>query len=214
MKLFLKAVPRLITTLLLIMVTAKTSYADDALYAKLPPADASFFRFVNATNSDVVITKEGKKISTLKAFKASRYGFVPEANIEFSINDKPLPFDAVAERQVTIVITDDTAAPFKVIDEAKFTNKRKARIKLFNLTETTLTSLKTGDGKHLVINPVENMGFGFRDVNSVKMKFAAFSEASKLAETDTITLKKDKVTSLFAFSNESGITLLSIESNI
>ncbi|MCV2884905.1 alginate O-acetyltransferase AlgF [Aestuariibacter sp. AA17] len=174
--------------------------AEDALYAKLPPSDAAFFRFININSQTIDVAYDNKRIGNLSQGEVSRYGYESFGSFTFSIGGKPLTLELKKGELATIVLDDTAENGYFTISEQVFDNKRKARIKLYNLTQRPTLTLKTADGKHDVVNSVEPHTVGFRDINAVNMPFAAFAEDTAVITTDAVALTRNKVTSVFAFN--------------
>ena len=79
--------------------------------------------------------------------------------------------------------------------EAPFTNKRKALLRVQNLTDNTL-SLKTADGK-AVVDAVAPDASGQREVNPVKVSLALFDGNRKVSDLKPVSLARGEVVSLY-----------------
>lgn len=205
-------ISRINVVFIVMMLMAHSVLAgEDVLYDELPPVDASFFRFANGTAKPITVKANGNKLATIRPGEVSPYGFVSAAQIMFEVNTMSIPLDATAGRQVTILLVDSAGGsenPYHIFDEGGFSNKRKARVKLYNFIKQDKLSLKTGDGAHEVINEVNPMSFDSRDVNAIQMNFSVFGGANKLTTSDVITLKRDRVTSFFVFSDQSPLFMM------
>lgn len=181
--------------------------ADEALYGKVPPADAAFFRFVNASDKPLEIHIDGKKAATLTPRDISPFGFMSAGDMPFELNGVAVDISLNAGEQVSFVWHEKGEMPYTLIHESQFDNKKKARVRLYNLTGHADLDLKTADGKHQVIAGVQPQNKGHRDVNAVRLPFSAVGKGQILATTDPIALSRDKATSIFAFEDNDDVLL-------
>lgn len=189
----MKQILKLVFTVLLLV--SGMANAGDGLYGKVPPTDAAFFRFVNISSQAVDIEFKGKKIATVSPFRSTAYGFESAGDFDFKVDGNNISKTLKADDLTTIIWNGEDA---QFIIESPFTNKRKARVKLYNLTDS-IASLLTIDGKHKVIESVESFSAEFRDVNALDIAFKAITEQNDSVETSKIKLAREKVTSIFVY---------------
>ena len=179
------------------------------MYDKEPPPDASFFRVLNASDSaSVDVGKDGVKIATVAPLNVSTYGFSEAASTTFTLNAAAITVDTPPGRMVTLVW--DGKKPF-AIDEEPFTEKKKARLKLFNISDEAVSL--TTDGKQTeVIKNVPAHGYGFRDVNALTLPFTVNAGEKAMLTTDKIGLHKGSASSVFYIkSGSSALYIVSEE---
>lgn len=186
-----------------------SAFSDEALYGAAPSADAVFFRFVNASAEPLEVSVDGQAASKLTSRKVSPYGFLPAGKLSFSLDGKNVDLDLKQGEQISLIWLENDE--YKVIYEDQFDNKKKARIKLYNISDYPTLELKTADGKHQVLEPIEQFDKGVRDVNAIRVPFSVVApEGESVKVTDPILLTRDKVTTIFAFQNNSDV-LFTIE---
>ena len=180
------------------------AYAGDAaLYGAIAPANAGFFRVMNADSTPLSVEFNGKSF-TLAGGNCSPYAFAVAGNYTLKLNGQALPLTLSKGSQQTFLWQSGKATP---VTEQPFKDKAKARLALYNLTTDAL-SLQTAAGKS-IIGPVQSAAFASRDVNAVKMPFSVVKEGQVLASTAPIMLKRGQATSLFALT-VSGQTKISV----
>jgi len=168
--------------------------ADAALYAKRPPSDAAFFRVVNTSDSlPVEVRLNGQLLAHLRPLTVSHYGFAESGPIHLQINSETLTLPFTHGGTMTLLWDGKHSA---TITEQPFTSRKKARLKLFNIGYEQL-SLKTANGKTVVIDSVAANQYGYRDVNALALPFAVYEKTTKLLTTDKIALHRGKATSIF-----------------
>ncbi|MCM2681221.1 alginate O-acetyltransferase AlgF [Echinimonas agarilytica] len=186
-------------TLVAMLFGSTLAFAGDGgLYGKQAPANAAFFRIFNSSDtSPVAVTVAGETLQSINPLSATAYGFTESASLKLSFNGSPF-IVAAAPKSVHTIIWDGQSA--YAIKEEAFSNKKKARLKLFNLTGKDV-SLKTADGKTPVIKDVKSADYGFRDINALNMPFGFFEGDSSMLTSEKLALKKGQATSLFLVKN-------------
>ena len=186
----------LVSVLLCLPMTA--TGADEGLYARKPPVNAAFFRVLNATDATPLeVRLNGKAVTTLAPLTVSRYGFSTASPFHFQLNGKAQSVTAPAKSISTIVWDGRDIFTFK---EKPFTNHKKARLKVFNVSTKPIT-LKTSNGKTTVIKEVAKYQYDYRDVNALELPFTFFRDGTPILTTEKIALHKGRATSLFLIDN-------------
>jgi alginate O-acetyltransferase complex protein AlgF len=193
---------RQVTFPLLILLTLLTTTlpalaGDDGLYEAEPPADAAFFRVFNASDRTPVEVRIEGTTTTVDPLSASDYGFSEKRSPSLMFNGTSTQVATKAGDVITLIWDGEQA---KVIQEEPFADKRKARIKLFNIGAPN-ANLKTEDGATTVIETVADHQYGFRDINALSLPFSIYEGERQLLTTDRIDLKKGMTTSVFLVQN-------------
>lgn len=171
---------------------------DEGLYGKEPPANASFFRILNASDSGTVdLLVEGVKLTSIAPLKVSPYGFSTKTRTRFTLGGKALSLDTPPGGMMTLVWDGENTL---VIGEEPFSSKKKARLKLFNISDEPV-SLWTVNNKTEVIHSVAENGYGYRDVKALTLPFLVKDGDKTLLTTDNIALAKGVASSLFYIKN-------------
>lgn len=166
---------------------------EGGLYAPNAPKGSSFVRGYNASNSELNFSVGNTDLSDIAPLASSDFSFLPAGSYSAQVGSNNLPVKLEAEKFYTLV-SQDGEAP-KLVAEAPFTNKRKALLRVQNLTDNTL-SLKTADGK-AVVDAVAPDASGQREVNPVKISLALFDGNRKVSDLKPVSLARGEVVSLY-----------------
>ena len=166
---------------------------EGGLYAPNAPKGSSFVRGYNASNSELNFSVGNTDLSDIAPLASSDFSFLPAGSYSAQVGSNNLPVKLEAEKFYTLV-SQDGEAP-KLVAEAPFTNKRKALLRVQNLTDNTL-SLKTADGK-AVVDAVAPDASGQREVNPVKVSLALFDGNRKVSDLKPVSLARGEVVSLY-----------------
>ncbi len=170
---------------------------EDALYAAEAPDGATFIRVVNADVSGTIPQAEigNKAIKDIAPMDASPYIYLPEGSYELSVGDQSAPITMKKDRFYTAVVLD--SGELEIISDKTFKNPRKALVSFYNLTGDDGLSLKTADGKVAVVDSVDQVSVGNREINAVKISLGAFADGQSMAKTPPVSLQRGKVFSFF-----------------
>jgi alginate O-acetyltransferase complex protein AlgF len=166
---------------------------EGGLYAPNAPKGSSFVRGYNASNSELNFSVGNTDLSDIAPLASSDFSFLPAGSYSAQVGSNNLPVKLEAGKFYTLV-SQDGEAP-KLVAEAPFTNKRKALLRVQNLTDNTL-SLKTADGK-AVVDAVAPDASGQREVNPVKVSLALFDGNRKVSDLKPVSLARGEVVSLY-----------------
>ena len=194
-------------TLSILLLATGIANAGEGLYGKVPPTDAAFFRFINLSPESVEIAYQGNKISTLKSFNVTSYGFDRAGDFEFSVNDKKVSLELAVNELATLIWENGEISK---ISEKPFSNKRKVRVKLYNFTQGDI-ALKTSDGKYVVVNNTKSFTVGSRDVNPLDISIKVVAGQSELP-TQVLRLEREKVLSIFVYQAGNSLAYETAES--
>ncbi len=185
----------LVVMILFLMHPLTTVAADSALYDKKPPANAYFYRVLNASDAlSLEVKLDGKILARLKPLSVSDYAFSITSPIRLQLNDKEITVPGLPKSMMTLVW--DGKGDSYMITEKPFANRKKARLKLFNIGSKPIM-LKTANSKTTVIEPVAPGHYGFRDVNALHLPFAVHENNTRILTTEKIALRKGIATSIF-----------------
>jgi len=179
---------------LALSVASLTANAGEAgLYAPNAPKGSTFIRGYNATNSELSFSVGNTDLDDIAPLASSDFSFMPAGSYSAQVGSNSLPIKLEADQFYTLV-SQDGEAP-KLVAEAPFNNKRKALLRVQNLSDSTL-SLKTADGKPVVdaVAPDTN---GQREVNPVKVNLALFAGERKVSDLKPVTLARGEVVCLY-----------------
>lgn len=165
---------------------------DAALYGPSAPANAGFFRVMNAGSAPVNVSFNGKTLP-VSAGASSGYAYATPGQYPVTIGSASQTLTLSTGSQQTLLWLDNKVVP---LNETPFRDKSKARLALYNLTGAPV-SLLTSTGK-AVLGPVAGSAFTGRDVNALQMAFKVADNGQKpLVSTEPLLLKRGQVTSIF-----------------
>ncbi|HUE93476.1 alginate O-acetyltransferase AlgF [Pseudomonas sp.] len=165
-----------------------------ALYAPSAPKGSSFVRAYNAGNSEISVSVGNTDLRDIAPLGSSDFSFLPPGSYSAQVGSSALPVKLDAERFYTLV--NQPGSTPKLVEEAPFNNKRKALLRVQNLTDRSL-SLKTADGKAAVIEAVGPDDNGQREVNPVKVSLALYDGDKKITDLKPVTLARGEVVCLY-----------------
>ncbi|MHA6494145.1 alginate O-acetyltransferase AlgF [Pseudomonas borbori] len=176
-------------------VGALQVHADEAaLYGPSAPKGSAFVRAFNASNSEVSVTVGNTDLDDIAPLASSDFSFLPAGSYSAQVGSSTLPVKLDADSYYTLVSQPGTAP--KLVEEAPFNNKRKALLRVQNLSDSTL-SLKTADGKAAVVDAVKPDSNGEREVNPLKVNLALFDGDKKISDLQPVTLARGEVVCLY-----------------
>ncbi|WP_263262640.1 alginate O-acetyltransferase AlgF [Pseudomonas sp. RIT-PI-S] len=173
---------------------------DGALY-KTAPAGSAFVRVYNSGSAEFTPAVGTAKFTAVQANGSTAYSYLPGGSYTAQLGSQSLPVNLASDKYYTVV--GGTSQP-KLVEEAKFTNKQKARVDVQNLTDKSLT-LKTADGKTEVVPAVAAGASGSREINPVKAGMALFDGANKVLDLKPVALERGKFTAVFVTGSGSNL---------
>lgn len=179
---------------LALSLTSLTATAGEGgLYAPNAPKGSTFIRGYNASNSEQNFSVGNTELNDIAPLASSDFSFLPAGSYSAQVGSNSLPVKLEAEHFYTLV--SQVGEPPKLVAEAPFNNKRKALLRVQNLSDSTL-SLKTADGKP-VVDAVAPDANGQREVNPVKVSLALFDGERKVSDLKPVTLARGEVVCLY-----------------
>lgn len=169
--------------------------ADGALYGPVAPPGSAFVRVFNGSERPDLLAQVGAQtVDEIPAWGASDYVFVPSGTTTVSIGSVNSSAPLQADHYYTAV--EDKGA-IKLIDSARFNNRMKALLMVYNLSDSKSLSLKSADGKTDVVAGVSANSVGTREVNPTKATLAVYDGDTKIADAPAVNLTRGKASSLF-----------------
>jgi len=160
-----------------------------ALYDVTAPADSAFVRVLNNTTETVEVGLSAKsEVQPVSSYQLGDYLFLAEGEHQLKVGNTTQNLTLGKNEVTTFIYDGQTLSPIK---DKFFDGLKKSQVSFYNLTSTALV-LKTLNGKHAVVKTVKPGESGSRKVNEVKMAFAAFNDATKVAEYEKTFLKKGR----------------------
>lgn len=175
---------RLLLLVLLVMVSAcKDTQADSdiGLYDPVAPEGSAFVRFINVAQQEVAPQIADKKFDPLKYGQVSSYFVVPEGEVEiFAGGKKAIKYNVIAGLFYTAVHGKKDF----VIEDFSSTNRSKATIGFYNLSDKDTLTLKAKNDKVTVLKNVKKGNMAARNMNAVKIDFSIFEGKKRLKSLD------------------------------
>ncbi len=159
----------------LVLLVSSVLAQDEGLYAPAPPADAAFVRIVHALESAPSVTASvgDTAYGDLVFAQASPYRVVLQGTRLVAAGDVTQDLEVVAGKFYTLAIT---VTGIVVIEDAISSNRAKALLSLYNLSDLPTVDLKTADGKTEVLLGVALGTQKSIEVNGITVDLAALSE--------------------------------------
>lgn len=180
-------------TVALSLTCLNATAGEGGLYAPTAPKGSTFIRGYNASNSELNFSVGNTELSDIAPLASSDFSFLPAGSYSAQVGNQHLPVKLEAEHFYTLV--SQAGQEPKLVAEAPFNNKRKALLRVQNLSDSTL-SLKTADGK-AVVDAVAPDANGQREVNPVKVSLALFNGTRKISDLKPVSLARGEVVSLY-----------------
>jgi alginate O-acetyltransferase complex protein AlgF len=159
------------------------------LYGTQAPANSAYVRVLNLSPAVAELTVTGKSRSQkVNGGQLGAYLFVAPGARKISVNQASLDSTLAANSATTLIYDGSKLEP---ITETFSEDPKKALVAFYNLTGKPL-ALKTQDGKHAIVESVAGHKSGSRQVNELKIGFAAFDGEQSIAKFDEQLLKKGR----------------------
>jgi alginate O-acetyltransferase complex protein AlgF len=177
-----------------LMTSVVAPAGDGGLYGPTAPPGSAFIRVFNASDADDLETRIGNEtIADVGAWKASDFIFLPAGTHQVNGGGASKSVSLSSDRYYTAVIGGGNV---RLLDADNTGNKLKALVILYNLTGDGL-SLRTHDGKTVVIPDVARDASGKREVNPAKVQLAVYKGDQKLGDVPPVSFTRGQAFSLF-----------------
>lgn len=148
------------------------------LYDPQPPAQSAYVRVVAGSgpeNFDVWVDQK-LKLSKVATATPSHYMVIPagphEVTLRWGNNAVTVPLKAEASRSLTVMVANlNTQAKPTVVEDKINSNRLKAIVSAYNLTDTQTVDVFTADGKTQVFKAVPPAGSAALVVNPVSLDY-------------------------------------------
>lgn len=181
------------------------------LYDLVPPAGSTFVRVLNLSSGAVSVTLSGKvNPQQVAAGQLSGYRFVPKGKHTIAVGSQSIEADLKPEAGVTVLFDGKS---LKVLADPFVNEQRKAQVAFYNLTPQRV-ALKTLDGKHAVVEALDQNQTGGRQINESKIAFAAYVGEQKVATFDELFLRKGRTYSYLLFAEGTGYRAVALANGV
>ncbi|HPF47903.1 MAG TPA: alginate O-acetyltransferase AlgF [Emcibacteraceae bacterium] len=164
------------------MAACKDTQADSdvGLYDPVAPAGSAFVRFINLEEG-AVTPKAGKKsYGALSQGQISDYFVIPQGHVSIDMGGHAAEEEFQADNYYTAINKGDVIF---LRDQAN-TDRSKATIALYNLSDIPALTLKAREGSVDVLKDVAKDETAARDMNAVKIDFSIYNGDQKLKSLD------------------------------
>jgi alginate O-acetyltransferase complex protein AlgF len=166
---------------------------DEGLYDPAPPSGSAFVRFVNADDAPAQPEAKGKKHARISTGVISPYYPVAAGQTDLKLGESTASQDIEEGAFYTAILKD---AGLTIVKDQSPENPAKAVLAFYNLTDKEELSLKTDDGKVEIIPATGAGESGYREVNGVEIKAAAYDGSKKVADAGPVDLKRGKASAV------------------
>lgn len=162
---------------------------NEELYDAVAPADSAFVRLLNTHRQPENFSIGGFSKSLLVgAAQVSPYLFLPSGDYQFNAGTATLTLNLPKHHAVTLVFDGEKIVP---INDQMPENAQRALVAFYNLSGSD-SALKTADGRFDLVTALPPRSAGFREINEVRMAFAAYDEARQQAVFEPLLLRKGR----------------------
>ena len=190
---------------------AQNSNSNAELYDAIPPPGSSFIRGVNLSDKTIVMTLSNTETpQSITAGQISSYRFVSKGRYKVSVGAQSFDIDMKVDTGTTVIFDGKQLIP---LTDMFGNEQRKAQIGFYNLTDQKV-SLKTLDGKHVIIDELEQNQTKGRMVNELKVTLAAYSGDQKIATYKELFLRKGHSYSYLLLPSGQGIRAMVVENSV
>ncbi|MGL4608594.1 MAG: alginate O-acetyltransferase AlgF [Trueperaceae bacterium] len=169
---------------------------ENGLYAPAPPADAAFVRILHAApDADAIRATVGAvSYDELGFGAASSYKVVLQGAQTLTAGEVTSDLEVAAGKFYTLAIT---ASGVMMLEDAVSTNRAKALVIMYNLTDIPSVDLKTADSTTEVLMGVAPGTQKSIEVNGITVDLVALSGDVELGAFPGTTLEREAAYSVF-----------------
>lgn len=163
--------------------------ANEELYDATAPADSAFVRLLNIQQQPTNFSIGGfDKTLLVGAAQVSPYLFLAPGDYQISAGSSQLSLTLPKAHALTLVFDGNQIVP---IEDQMPENAQRALVAFYNLSPSE-SALKTADGSVDLVSALAPGTAGFREINEVRMAFAAFDNTRAQATFDPLLLRKGR----------------------
>jgi alginate O-acetyltransferase complex protein AlgF len=197
--------------LLLVLLLPFAWAQEEGLYAPAPPADAAFVRILHALPDapafDVSI--DDVSYGELAFSQVSLYRVVTQGERTLSAGDMSEALTVKAGKFYTLAVTPGGVV---VTEDPNSTNRAKALLILYNLSDMASVDLKTADGKTDVLVGVAGGTQKSIEVNGITVDLAVSSSGADLQAFPGVSLERGAAYSVIVLGTASAPNVVWVQS--
>jgi alginate O-acetyltransferase complex protein AlgF len=197
--------------LVILWVIALVSAQEAGLYAPAPPADAAFVRVLHATPdaAPLSVTLGDTDFGEIAFAQTSPYRVVSQGVRGLIAGDITRDLEVTAGKFYTVAVAPSGVL---VLEDASSTNRAKALLSLYNLSDLASVDLKTADGKTEVLMGVASGAQKSIEVNGITVDLAASGDGAELQAFPGVKLERGAAYSVLVLGTASAPTVLWVQS--
>jgi alginate O-acetyltransferase complex protein AlgF len=202
-------VKKLMTVWLLVLGVVVAQ--EEGLYAPAPPADAAFVRIIHASPGGAAVSASvGDTIYGEVSFaEVSPYRVVLQGSRTFTAGDFTQDLEVQAGKFYSLAVTPNGVV---VLEDASSSNRAKALLILYNLSDIPMVDLKTADGKTEVFSGVTPGTETSVEVNGITVDLAVLGEDNVLQEFPGVQLERGAAYSAIVLGGADAPTVIWVQS--
>lgn len=181
---------------------------EGGLYDPAPPPGSAYLRLINVGDAPAELKLGGKPFVTAPAGAASAYIVTPQGSKALDVKGRSETVQLEAGKFYSYVVPGKAAL---IVDPA-LSNRAKAMVRLYNLTDRAELSLKTADGKVALIEGVATATAADRLVNEAKLALGVYAGPDKLASTPDVSIRRGAAYSVLAYGSAGKVKTAWVES--
>jgi alginate O-acetyltransferase complex protein AlgF len=184
---------------------------EQGLYDPAPPADAAFIRILHAAPdaAPVSTTIDDVAFNELAFATVSPYKVVLQGTHTLTAGEISQDLEVSAGKFYTLAITPNGVT---VLEDAISTNRAKALLNLYNLSDLASVDLKTADGKTEVLMGVASGTQKNIEVNGITVDLAVSSEGAELQAFPGVKLERGAAYSALVLGTADAPTVIWVQS--
>ncbi|GEM47008.1 alginate O-acetyltransferase AlgF [Deinococcus cellulosilyticus] len=191
------------------VVMGTVASAQEGLYDPAPPANSAFVRVFNPEKTGVDVAVDKKTYGKINAFAASSYQVIPEGNRTLTFNKENSALKFTAGKYYTLVLQANQVA---VLEDVANTNRAKALITVYNLSDSKNLSLKTADGKVTVLKDIEVGKSKSQAVNGIKVALSVLNDTKAIEAFKETQLERGAAYSVFVTGSKGNYRAVWVQS--
>jgi hypothetical protein len=191
----------------------RAGYAQQSVYGPPAPENSAFVRVLHADagQPELHMAIGAVTFGPLKLGQVSPYRPVVADIYILHTAGKQATVVARPGLYYTVAVTNEAVF---FLDDQTHLDPSRAQLFLYNLSSLPDLTLKTADGKTLVIGPVRPGSSGNVAVNPIRVRFGVFSRGTSIAEVEDLGLSRSASYSVFVTGQGSDITVFSAQAEV
>lgn len=184
-----------------LMTSCVFALAQEGLYGDPPPPNAAFVRVIQTvefgTTTDIFIGETN--FGVLGFAEVSPYRVILSDTYSLTTEEINQTIEIEAGKFYSLALRADDAL---LIEDTSNTNRAKALLNLYNLSELSHVDMTTADGQIEVLMDVSPMDFKSIEVNGITVDLAVLANGESLAVFEKLALERAAAYSAIVFGNE------------